>query len=1263
MEQYKDWQEGDNNLHAKCPIHNIIVSPMINQNSTNYGANRIISSNYTRPSPQIYSPQRQIIQSSNQNISNNYYNYNYNQYSNQNQQQYNNKINNNIQNYNQMNYNYKNDYKNKPTNLNINSDKFINYESSDGVIRGYTNNYSFYVSGSSKIKPKVTINNIPIEYNNSNINYMNTNQRKYEYQNSNSFQNNIGYNQNGINVNNNNQIINQNNNSSYIIRVIEKEPTLYNPPNEQYNNNYENKNAYNINNKGNRFFEERIYQQPDIQRIIIKENIEREPNNSRKGYYKIEPKDNLRNVKNNPIIYINNSNIHQQPIPTIQKVNNEEIKNSYSNRLNQRYENINQKNDYFNSNPTFRRNNTPIMQRPNTTSYINYSNPEIYKQQRRIIEPNFSENNIGNLSYNERFPYQIYTKQNDFPYIRTESISPSYRSTFINYSPNINNRYIYPKQNRQREFTTRTEFHNQGDLEYENDEDENEYEVPLKYNKNNNIVDREYYEERSQNNFSEKPFTRINNYSQTRRNGRKYGVYTQTLAMNKNYSHNNEYEVELPRNISSNNLRPNYSYPKIMKPINDVQRLLKNKKEYSAFENSLRNIRNNEEEIELENKERNNRVRNKTTGINNQSLYSSNNSNDRNRKYRTSTEKEDYRTQGKRYILQDIDDDNNEDYDIYQNQNYSNENMNRYNNYRVAQNIKNERILNRRQPIQQYYQDENDYYEEEQIETNLNKNNNQNRNMNINNLNNEEEEMEDEEEEEVEQMYDSSQLIKSKESNFGIVNNNFNILNKQENEGEKLEEKEEDEIPKNVKNIETEINEKYYDNQGNYLGEKKIITTKKVPIDYKEEEFISQQNNGEYYEEKERNEDEYEPYQSSNKKFKKRGGNIAIRRIQQKNLNKNENNYKESKYQSYLGNSNDNVNYKIEGINGEKQEESGNEEEIEDNNRERVTFAKNATFEIQSENLYVKAGDNEKEKNQKKSINNEEKEADEQQIENHQGEDNEDDEEKNNMNENYNDGNSNLQIEQNMNENLYENKNENIDENEDKNEITNENKNVEYENNQNDEEEDNNSNNKEDNNVETNSNNYEENNIINYEDNNNYYNNEENEYNDEENNQIEENTNINKENIDMNQNNYDEMNENDEENEYNNDNENENNEEEQMIEENEGEAIEDQNIQKDEEEEEDNAEEMVDIEGNNDYNYHKEYEENENIEGEEQDGEEHIGEEQEGEEQYGEEQEGEEQDGEEQDGEEQEGEEIGDYNVIEEENVNKEEVEENGEEN
>ena len=28
-------------------------------------------------------------------------------------------------------------------------------------------------------------------------------------------------------------------------------------------------------------------------------------------------------------------------------------------------------------------------------------------------------------------------------------------------------------------------------------------------------------------------------------------------------------------------------------------------------------------------------------------------------------------------------------------------------------------------------------------------------------------------------------------------------------------------VNKNVKNIQTEINEKYYDNQGNYLGEKK----------------------------------------------------------------------------------------------------------------------------------------------------------------------------------------------------------------------------------------------------------------------------------------------------------------------------------------------------------------------------------------------------------------------------------------------------------
>ena len=50
---------------------------------------------------------------------------------------------------------------------------------------------------------------------------------------------------------------------------------------------------------------------------------------------------------------------------------------------------------------------------------------------------------------------------------------------------------------------------------------------------------------------------------------------------------------------------------------------------------------------------------------------------------------------------------------------------------------------------------------------------------------------------------------------------------------------------KNLKNIETEINEEYYDNKGSYLGEKKIITTQQVP----RKEYL--QKDDEYYEKQE----------------------------------------------------------------------------------------------------------------------------------------------------------------------------------------------------------------------------------------------------------------------------------------------------------------------------------------------------------------------------------------------------------------------------
>ena len=91
------------------------------------------------------------------------------------------------------------------------------------------------------------------------------------------------------------------------------------------------------------------------------------------------------------------------------------------------------------------------------------------------------------------------------------------------------------------------------------------------------------------------------------------------------------------------------------RPINDVRRLIRQNREYTAFERSLKNIRDNEEEIELENEERNNRVKIKTSGSNNHRLYISNNSKDGyTRKYKTYTELQYDRPSD--YIFQDLDD-------------------------------------------------------------------------------------------------------------------------------------------------------------------------------------------------------------------------------------------------------------------------------------------------------------------------------------------------------------------------------------------------------------------------------------------------------------------------------------------------------------------------------------------------------------------------------------------------------------------------------
>ena len=1035
MDQFREWQDEEENISIKCPIHNCVISPKPNQPT--YRINQMITPNYSQPQLEIFHSPNQLREeminneynnyninnlSPNQKMQNNYYNYP--EYSYQNKQQYN---------YSNQYYNIRNNNENNSSsNLSTNeSSSLRRYESSDGVLRGYTNNYSFYVSGSSQNKPKITINN---QYSNNNYNQnRNLNQRKYINKNMPSPQRvGVGGVQfQRVNFPNNNNIlkrqINQNENS-YIIRVVENEPYIYNQTNQRpimnnYNNNNWDDDVYYYENENNDETQnippQRNYRGPIIQRRMVKRVVDKEPMD-RKGFYINEPMDNRRNM------YKNKINIEQNK-PFYQKINNYSnnninLKNFNSNnisRINETHNNIN-RTDYFISYPP-RRLNTPNIPKshisPNTK---NYPRPIQYRQQKIIgLNQNYQKNSNNNISYQSTsyLPYRAYIEQNDYIYTRTEGNSPRNKSPYLKYSPNINinnnsfneNRYTNFMRPRQREYTSRTEFQNQREYENENDEDDDVYEVPEQFN-NNIRSNREYYEERRQNIPSERPFMRINNYSQTQRNGKKYGMYTQTLAMNTNYN-NNEYEVDR-RDIRNNNRmrenRGNYSVPKIMRPISDVQRLVRQNREYSAFERSLRNIRDNEEEIELDNEERNNRVRIKTSGSNNHRLFISDNNRGRpSRKYKTFTELQENRAEG--YILQDVDD-NSDEFDIYQN--IKNRNMVKYNNLRI---IKNENKY--RPPPPKYEPEENNYYEEENIEhiKNIQKINNRNKEDELN----EENDNNDEEE----QIYDSKQLINTKEDNFRIVHNSKMVkrreeFNEEENQDQndahrqdidenEIEGQEEiihqtninteedlyqrgEEIPqdndeitpmnKNIKNIQTEINEKYYDNQGNYLGEKKIITTKQVPVinkiqreELEEAEYFEEQEEQEDNENENDNENEYTPYQSNNKKFKKRG---------EKNIN--DKNHKESKYHSYFGDSNNNVYYEIKGSGDiNKEEESKNEEEIENRNyKEPIVLVKNVTFGIQSENLCVPAedNDNEEKENIDEKDNNDEKEADEQQI-------------------------------------------------------------------------------------------------------------------------------------------------------------------------------------------------------------------------------------------------------------------------------------------
>ena len=162
------------------------------------------------------------------------------------------------------------------------------------------------------------------------------------------------------------------------------------------------------------------------------------------------------------------------------------------------------------------------------------------------------------------------------------------------------------------------------------------------------------------------------------RGDRKYNIKTE-ISMNR--SRDDEYEVtDINLFRKQNKKNDNYStstgkyIPKIMNPINQIRSLLNNKKEYS-FERSLRNIRDNGKDIE---KDKNNDLL-RGENLRNHKIFVSSNLSKPKRIYKTSTQREVFRSH--EYRLGD--DEEYEPYDKkYKNYNKINKNINiNKNNY------------------------------------------------------------------------------------------------------------------------------------------------------------------------------------------------------------------------------------------------------------------------------------------------------------------------------------------------------------------------------------------------------------------------------------------------------------------------------------------------------------------------------------------------------------------------------------------------------
>lgn len=868
------------------------------------------------------------------------------------------------------------------------------YGPRDGVLRGYTNNCSFYVSGSFDLKQKHVINN---HVNNHINNYQRVNYKTNR--------------SNYISDSYKTRSVLSTTPDSYRRRDILKEIKIpFNPKNEKlysknsYNSNSNNNNSNRIsyytikNNQKNKVekMNYKGYKFPIIQKEVIDKIKEKKlspVNNQRNFYFSTESINNLKkynqgNKSNRQKLFPLNHNKTKDKKDTITYISNNNGIKIYKASTNTNVEEKN-KSNIFNYFKKIEEKKSNDLKRTHTPNLI-----------RIEIKHKNSKNNKNGIINN------YYRYKNELEENKTEKFYKS-NNKYHHYKINSGNfknmnRYNFPENTRLREYETKTEIYSfSSGKKYNKEGISLNYADKTNHFANNKSIDKKEYETSYK-----------NHNNQYARSGRQYGLKTEIQKNERNRSQDIEYEIadiSLYRKRNQNNK----STDKININIKELTKAyINNKKEYTSFEKSFRNIRDNEREIK---KDKNFEIL-RGDNSRNHTVFESTNFSKPKKVYKTSTQIQSNRSND--YSLKDEDENNKNCTKIYKYQKIV-QNLNQHSDKKY----KNDNKTNKSNDINK----NNYYYVMKKLE--------------------EEFEVDDEQVEYIslEQLHKKNQKQKMKNIN------NYELTTKIKQENINNPEKEDNSKERNRIDYyqPSQTNNSIYykslkkknpnkkkivifdkaQNENEEQNKKQNLPSEKPQIQQNQNNFPNPKNKeNEQFEYQETHQqisfiDEYDIKTSSNESKKIQKENQSYEHQQNNEINENNANnvLKKSKYTSYFGDSNNNY-YEIKSpsINKNKEEEEQIEEEEENESskeknmhyeKQDMQFVRNDNFGIQSENLYVPAEEDK-----------DEKEADEQIFE--------EDEQAyiNNEEKNENDGNEMEKIdEETENENIHENDEESED--------------------------------------------------------------------------------------------------------------------------------------------------------------------------------------------------------------------------------------------